>query len=109
MDPTRQQCEANLRARFNEYRNLINTATEDDVFEAVDAYVDCLRREGMTPEAMVVALKKVAISASETTLTGDRRREETYVVSSRLNDIISRAIQRYFGNMTPAKGFRSEP
>ena len=108
-DARYQECEQALRERFNEYRNRVNSATADRVFEAVDSFVDCLRREGATPEAMVIAIKGVAKAAGAMPLDENARQEDQYVVDARIDDIVTRAIQRYFGNTTPAKGFGVRP
>lgn len=107
--PTRQYCEESLSARFNEYRNLINTVNEGAVFDAVDAFVDCLRREGATPEATIIAIKELARSASAVVLDKNERQEDLSLIDSRIDSIVTRAIQRYFENASPFKGFGPTP
>jgi hypothetical protein len=104
-DLTREQCEEALRVWFAEHRELASLENERIVFAAVDGYVDCLKQEGATPEAVIIGIRAIAKSARRGATDDLSAREVGQLIDARLGGIVTRAIARYFASTAPRNGF----
>lgn len=93
---TREDCEAALHRLFQAHGSSIDQETLTALHASLDRYVDCVREEGLSPEAMVVAIKAILKHAADQPLIRGAGKEEVSQVTLRFDRLVSRAIKRYF-------------
>src|SRR4051794_16181703 len=81
---TREQCEEALRVWFAGYCDLAGPDNDRVLFAAVDGYVDCLKQEGATPEAVIIGIRGIAKSASRAAADDFSAREVGQLIDLRI-------------------------
>ena len=89
--------EGSLLQAFAAHRVSATGTSEVYVAERIDGLADAARSAGLTPEALVIMVKRIARDAGWISVLGrDSGRTTNHVPRQQLDAAVSRAIVRYF-------------